>query len=441
MGWIRSAWSAIRARWRPQPRDAAIPPASGSSVQIVTGSASQLPPQRDLGPYLRAYHRNVVYAACVDEVATSYAEPPLMVMESDGAGGWAPVAETDQVQALLEAPFPERRMSAEAFRLRLAIDIRSCGNAMVQIVRSRSGLPVRLWPLRIDLVKLRWSRERGLYLRYGEMNCNSGGEQPTFAPYEIPWSDVLHIKVPDNTGDFWGKPPTCLQEILMDDDASAFVRSYWENDGVPGYILKLKKITPKTERERIEDAWADRYGRTGKRVAAVDADFDVDKIGSTIEDLRLQDIFGHSECRICVAHQVPVAVVGVRIGLTTINWASYRSARDSFQDETMVPFFRWVGGELTEWATREFGYPYWITSDLTEVMALREDLEKRRRFALDSWNAGAYTLDEFRAAAGLPLLGGTEGMQRKTSAQKALPAAPMPPPNGKAKVFEAPVSA
>lgn len=386
---------------------------NSTSVKLISAARTVTPlgPIRDYGIYYRAYQDNVVWRACVDEVSTSFAEAPL-VAKRRKADKSELLPSNHPLAFMLDHPYPEEKLSGFAFRQRLAVDMRNCGNSAIRIVRSKSGMPVRLWPLRMDLLKIKCKGDGSIsHYRYGESTSwrasslvdGTSPDIPSRADaLDLPPGDVIHIKNPDPLDDFWGMPCGGRREIAMDDKASDFVRSYWENNAIPSLLIKLKqKVVPKNVREGIENAFAERYGPGGMRIMAHDADVEIEKISQDLAELKMADIFGHTEARICAAHQVPAIVIGVRIGLMYGTYANYKSARRSFWEETMSPFFQLTNSALTGSLALEFGDDICIESDTAKVEALQESQEDKRRFALDAWNAGAITLNEFNRRNGL----------------------------------------
>lgn len=378
-------------------------------VRLVSNARTGMPlgPVRDLRVYFRAYEDNTIWRCCVDEKATSYAEAPLVAGVRNRKGLIEPALPGDPFGELLERPNPEEKLSAYGLRFRLIVDYANCGNAAVRVIRSDFGMPVRLYPLQMLLLKQKAAKS-GRVERYVYGDENGGGK------IELPPEDVIHIKAPDPRDDFWGMPPGGRAELRFDDLTNRFALSYWDSGGVPSLLIKIKQAkVSKEKRHQLEDYVSDRYGPQGTRVMAHDSDVEVQPVGSELGALKLAEIFGHSESRICAAHGVPAIVIGARIGLQYGTYANYKSARRSFWEETMSPLYSFIGSELTVQLAAQFGREYVCYSDTKHVEAMQESQEDKRRFGLDGWNAGALTLDEFRTYAGLPLLGGDQGGRYK----------------------------
>src|SRR5579862_3821465 len=98
---------------------------------------------------IEGYASSEIVFACVEELATSAAEPRLVAVRKD-AKGKAEQLHDHPILALFERPnpFTSRFQLIAGLIMYRAV----AGNAYLNLVRSRAGKTVELWPLRPDRV-------------------------------------------------------------------------------------------------------------------------------------------------------------------------------------------------------------------------------------------------------------------------------------------------
>ena len=389
----------------------ARPPAPLSQIVPTWVTAFPLPPKEQVRVLLeQGYRREALIYACINEIATSAAEPEIKAgyLQSDGTVKEDP---NHPLRMIFRRPNPQ----TTSFGLvnRMLIDLEATGNLFVQKVRNAKGATVQLWNVRPDRIKFKVNTDGTMqYYEYSFDGTN---------PQAIRPEDMIFDKFPDPLDDFWGLSPiTALARYGdLDTETADFLRAYFHNAGAPAGILNMKAKATKEERERIRSLWRERYsGLQGWHdLAILDADVEYQPIAGSTERLRLNYIFDATETRICMAFGVPPIIVGAAIGMMRSTFANYREARNSFWDETLAPLYKQIGQTLSRCFADEYGADLVVYFDLDNVSALQEDAEVKRRFGLDAWNAGLATKNEAREMAGLPPdpLDGDDYKQQTTS--------------------------
>lgn len=385
MGWLRELWQQVRGVRAPLAR-----------IIPTWMSARPLPPPAAIRRLLdEGYRKQALVYACINELATSVAEPVIRVGRM-GLDGELVEDPNHPLKRLLDHPNPETS-TYELFETAI-LHLQGAGNFYLHKVKNARGATVQLWTLRPDRVKVKPAPD-GMVDAY---EYSFDGMLRQLAPA----ADVIQCKLPDPLDDYYGLSPIAALARFGDLDAQAadFMRAYFSNAGAPSGLLKFKTTVNKDERLRIQSLWREQHGGgfdTWHNVSVIDANVDYQALGGAPERLRLNFIFDATETRICMAFGVPPIVVGAAIGLARSTFANYREARRSMWDETLAPLYRRIGDVLSRGFADEYGPDVRVWFDLSTISAMQEDSEVRRRFGLDAWNAGLMKKNEARAWAGL----------------------------------------
>lgn len=356
--------------------------------------------------------------ACVEEIASSAAEPEFIVeryagrqrwervdpMRNDDAAGralaklmWCPCGSAGQGTM--------RPMSRYEFFYRFISDRFIYGNAMVEIVNGTvSGQPVRLAPL--DVQRIQPDRtdptddvKRVVLNRYNTRSLVTPGT----GTVTIAVQDLLHWRAYNPNDSFWGLSPivSILNEVDLDAQSMLYLRTFFYNKAEPGGMLSLKGITKPEQRRALQnDMRAGYAGANRFKVMVVDQDGKWTETGTRPDRLKLDHIFNLTESRVCAVYHVPAIIIGFQIGLLRSTFSNYREARVSFWRETLRPMYVEMGQLLTNMVASRFGEEYRIVADFSQVEDLQESEETKRKWALDGFEKGLHTLNEARAIVG-----------------------------------------
>jgi len=352
------------------------------------------------------YRLNSIIHSCISEIASSAAEPRLIIERRQGAE-WVEVEDTGSegespglsLHRLLQNP--NREQSQFEFLEELVTYMMVMGNDFIHKLRSARLKTVELWHLRPDRIKI-------------VPGTNGIVQSYRFGPNEsqqktIKAIDVTHIKArPDPIDDYWGLSPivACARAADVDDQVLDYIRAFFQNAGTPAGILKLKTQVDPDERARIAAMWRERQtGENFHSLAVLDADADFQNVGTVPGQLKIDFIFDSSESRICSVFGVPPIIVGTRIGLIRSTFANYREARRSFWRETLAPLYERIADKLTHGIAEEFSHDLRISFDLSSIEELQESQDSKRAHALAAWDKGVMTLNEAREMIELENLG------------------------------------
>ncbi|HKS27086.1 MAG TPA: phage portal protein [Pyrinomonadaceae bacterium] len=353
---------------------------------------------------LLGYHRKseLVYA-CIEKIAQAVQDPQLIIQKKDGKE-WKEI-EGHPMRRLIMRPNP-LDYSSSFFAAWLTSE-HVAGVFYAEKVYEGGRLK-QLWPL--DPSKMRPVPGKGPDGSPIEgYEWKDGADKVEFKAEEI-----LVRRNRDLTSRFHGLAPlaVAMGSVDMDMAQTDYVRAFFNNGGVPSGVLKIKNQNlSEQEAERKRQLWMARYGRGGvgaQGPAVLSGDMEYTKVGSNIDELEADALRGHSQSNICMVFGVPPILVGAYVGLLLVNQrASAREAQQDFWMNKMSPtlaslrdFLTW--NLLMEYESEELilGDRVRAFWDVSHVVALQEDEDKRHTRARENVKAGIWTLNEGRAATG-----------------------------------------
>lgn len=351
------------------------------------------------------YRQNALIAACIFEIVSSGAEPPLRAVKDLPDGRVEPLPFDHALSVLCRNPNPEQ--SGYDFIETILTQQQISGNWYVRKARALAGNLLHLFPVRPDRVEVVPGKD-GYVQEYRDDG------RPLAA------DDVIHGKLHyDPLNEWYGLSPIAVvaRFVDLDNNAGDFLRAFFYNDGTPAGILKFKARVEPDDRRRVKELWTQEHsGMQGwHSVSVLDGDADYKDIGVSPEKLRMNVIWETTESRICSIMGVPSAVVGALVG-TNPTYSNYKEARASFYQETLSTLWRKTADRLTAGLRPEFSDErIRLEFDLSKVAGLQEDIAVRRTFAIASYEKGFATLNEARALAGMAPSLDADADQRKTA--------------------------
>jgi HK97 family phage portal protein len=384
---LRAIKSAVRRALARVDRKAA--PAQNPVARLIQSWQANRPltPHNDFRALLdEGYRRNVVVYCCISERATTAARQRFKALTPDEKE-----APPDHpLLRLLKRPNPEQ--SRFEFTEGVLTNLYATGNAYIHKARNSYGMPVQLWNVRPDRMRI-VPGANGFVDRY---EYRVGGE---VKPKEIPADEVIHLKFFDPLDDYYGLSPLAVvnRVLQLDDQTLDYLRAFYTNGGAPAGILKLKEPAEPAERQRIKQLWKDEYGtKTGwHELLVLDASADYQAIGSRPDKLAMDAVWGVTETRICAALDVPPAIVQLAIGINPTH-SNYKEAVKSFWHETLIPDLERLGDALTLGLAPEFSGELEVAPDLSDVEVLHEGQSETRRDAILGYEAEIITKNEAR---------------------------------------------
>lgn len=365
------------------------------------------------------YERNPLVYACVNEIATSTAEPRMQVERLVG-GDWEAQGDKHPLAQLLERPNPY--MTAYDFWYVIMMYRSIAGNAFVEIERSGNGRPIGLWPIRPDRVEI-IPGPSGSTQRIIGYKVRISADSVVAMPPDA----MMHFKTQHPRSDLWGLAPlsVCLTYAGIDNSAGEFVKAFFDNAGVPYGILTSKNRLSDEMIEYIKTRWKSQFhGPEGwHEVAVIDSDASYQKVGVSVSEMDSQRVHAIPETRICQVFQVPPILVGAMAGLQNATYANYKEARQSFWQDTLSPIYKSLIDQINMQVAPEFGQGIRASWDFSRVVALNEDADLFHTRIRADVGAGFLTVNEARQEIGYESVAGGDVFLRPLLLQE-IPAAP-----------------
>ena len=346
--------------------------------------------------------KSVVVYACLSYLADAVAESPLRVYRR--TGGERKEVPEHRARQILANPNPF--MSEAEFIALCVMAMGMQGYAVIEKARSPGGLPVQLWPLRPDWLTPRLS-VTGQYTEAYDYR------PPGLGHRVIPEADV--VIVPYRHDDRLSAPGVsplqiAAREIGIDSALTEFLKTFLDAGGIPPFVIEYPDpIADQSTIDQMQEMWSQKYGgsRAYGKLPILHGGYKIAKIGDGIDDMAWPDLRAITEDKICSAFRVPRELVQTHStaaggsGLTT---TEQEGAMASLQRYGATPLRNRIDGALTRAFLADFtgGDPtYELAFDVSDVLALQEDEDKRHTRIREDYKSGLLMLDEARQEIGL----------------------------------------
>ena len=171
----------------------------------------------------------------------------------------------------------------------------------------------------------------------------------------------------------------------------SFQDNFFKNGAVPGLVLKSPNTLSEKIKERMLQAWVQRYNPAsgGRRPLFLDGGLEVENLTQiSFKDLDFQDGIKSNERIILEAMGIPPIL------LDGGNNANIRPNHRLYYLETILPIVRKMGYALE----RFFGFQ--ISEDVTDIPALQPELRDKAAYYATLVNTGIFSANEAREALG-----------------------------------------
>ncbi len=350
---------------------------------------------------------NSAVTACLNVLATSFAEPTLKIYKKIDGG--KEVVDSHPMEILLTRP--NEFLSGQSLAHYIVTSLSAHGDAFLMKSRNNKGEVVQLIPLMPSYVKVR-GNERELITHY-EYYAVKQTNSLTQDYIELPRENVVHIRQgmdPDDHRRGFAPLRTVLRELAGDEAAGQFAVSLLHNMAVPGVILSPKDDAmggpSREEAEAIAQAFKSKFSGANRGAPMImTGAMDVDVVSFTPEQMNLTALRRLPEERVSSVLGVPAILAGLGAGLDAATYNNTKELREFFTEQKMIPLWNAVASELTHQILHtEFekdDYSYVCQYDLEEVRALASD-KKEQVLTMNSGVQGGFvTISEARKSLGL----------------------------------------
>ena len=350
---------------------------------------------------------NSAVTACLNVLATSFAEPNLKVYKKIDGG--KELQQSHPMEILMNRP--NEFLSGNSLAHYIVTSLSAHGDAFLLKVRNRTGNVVQLVPLMPNYVKVRGNeRELITHYEYYAVKQNNTLSQDYI---ELPRENVVHVRQgmdPDDHRRGFAPLRTVLRELAGDEAAGQFAVALLHNMAVPGVILSPKDDTmggpSREEAEAIAQAFKSKFSGANRGAPMImTGAMDVDVVSFTPEQLNLTALRRLPEERVSSVLGVPAILAGLGAGLDAATYNNTKELREFFTEQKMIPLWNAVAAELTHQLLHtEFennDYSMMCAYDLEEVRALASD-KKDSVLTMNSGVQGGFvTIAEARKTLGL----------------------------------------
>jgi len=341
----------------------------------------------------RAFVGSEISFACIDTRATAAADCSLIVQARQADGSYAPIPNHPLRRLLIR---PNSRMGESDLIRNWIASMDVAGISYAERLTSGAGGLVGLNPLNPASITP-MDLGAGLVYRWQE----SGQAHIDFRP------DELLIRRGD-----WTRPArmaVALSTIDGDSAQTDYVRSFFNNGGVPSGRIKVKGTLTTDQANGIRNRWRAMFSRQGRQhdVAVFDDNGDYEKIGSNLDELESQIVRGVSESRICMTFGVPPLIIYSYFGLSRSTYSNMAAAQTAFWDLTMSPLLKewraWLTWSLLaefESVDRILNEDVRLFWDTSLVRALQPDEDAVQKRAELAFRSGGISRSEYRSTIG-----------------------------------------
>ena len=350
---------------------------------------------------------NSAVVACLNVLATSFAEPQLKVYKKQEGGKLEQTAHP--LEILLQRP--NEFISGGILSHYIVTSLSAHGDAFLLKVKNNQNQVVQLVPLMPSYVKVRGNqRELITHYEYHAIQ-QSNSLNPDFI--EIPRENMVHIRQgmdPDDHRRGFSPLRSVMRELAGDEAAGQFAVALLHNMAVPGVILSPKDDTmggpSREEAEAIAQSFKTKFSGANRGAPMImTGAMDVDVVSFTPEQLDLKGLRRLPEERVSSVLGVPAILAGLGAGLDAATYNNTRELREFFTEQKMIPLWSAVASELThQLLHKDFennNYEYFCAYDLEQVRALAGDRQEQVKTMNSGVQGGFVTIGEARRSLGL----------------------------------------
>jgi HK97 family phage portal protein len=342
---------------------------------------------------------SAIFYACVDRRAKSVAQIPWKAYRKQRDGSLVEAPDSP-LQRLIDRPNPDFAWSEMMEYMSQHIDL--AGNSYWSIIRAgNQGLPVELWPLLPQGVKIKAGSQRLIdYYRYQYSGITRDIQSP----------DMVHVKTA-NPNDFLFGLPTIQaagRAVDVDREASMWQLGSMHNRGISDYAIIIDPETSAEQIDRLKELHKEKQAGAKNARQPFLTTKDIKLLNQTAVELDFVASRSKVWAEICSAMGVPQPMVGL---LEDATLANIETARRIFWIDTIIPLLRMIRGQLNRQLAEQFGPEWCVEYDTSDVEALREDYGKKLEEARALFSMGVpFNVISEKLSLGIdPITGGDTG--------------------------------
>ena len=348
---------------------------------------------------------NSAVIACLNVLATAFAEPSLLVSSRNSEGDYERDMNHPLVQ-LFRRPNPYMTQGLLANYIVTALNAN--GDAFIYMNRSASGRVVELVPLMPHLVEAK-GNENELITHYSyQPKGGMQGEESV----RIEKKDMIHLRQnvdPNNMRRGLAPLRGVLREIAGDEAAGQYTAALLHNMAIPGVILSPRDDAmggpTRDEAEAIAEMYKQKFGGKNRGAPMVlSGAMNVEIVSFSPDQMKLAELRRIPEERVAAVLGVPAVLAGLGAGLDAATFNNTKELREFFTESKLVPMWNMVASELTHQLLRpEYGASenQYVEFDVGNVRALADDKDNLYKRMNTAVQGGWVTIGEARKVVGL----------------------------------------
>lgn len=348
---------------------------------------------------------NSAVIACLSVLATSFAEPGLLVATRNSEGDYNPDMNHPMAR-LFRKPNPY--MTQQLLANYIVTSLNANGDAFIYKNRNQRGKVVELVPLMPHLVEAK-GNENELITHFDYQP--QGGTQGEDS-VRIDKKDMIHLRQnvdPNNMRRGLAPLRGVLREIAGDEAAGQYTAALLHNMAVPGVILSPRDDQmggpTREEAEAIAEMYKQKFGGKNRGAPMVlSGAMNVEIVSFSPDQMKLAELRRIPEERVSAVLGVPAILAGLGAGLDSATYSNTKELREFFTESKLVPMWNMVAQDLTHQLLRpEFdgSENEYAEFDITNVRALADDKDNLYKRMNTAVQGGWVTIGEARKVVGL----------------------------------------
>lgn len=135
--------------------------------------------------------------------------------------------------------------------------------------------------------------------------------------------------------------------ILAEYEASRYIRTFFENDAVPGLLISTEQSVQQKNIDALMAWWVEKFGGVRKqhKPAFLDKGFKATILTANLREMALQEVRDQARRDICTAFGVPMILAG---SMDAATYANAQEARKHLLIDVVIPRARYYAGVINE---------------------------------------------------------------------------------------------
>lgn len=341
------------------------------------------------------YKKNEVIFACTEATATTAATVAMRI-HNKATGEEQP---DHGLQALIKRP--NKKMSEYDFWSWTIRCMKLAGVCYWQKRRNAVGQIVDMWPIRPDYIRPNVVEDVGLV----SYKVHIGGQDVM----DIPADDMLVFGLPDPLNLFSHMSPieVCARIADVDNGLTDLIKMLLMRGATPLFILVSKLRLQDDAVGDIRRRWAEKYSgwQNWAEPAVLDSDASYQRVGLTLDELKIDSLTGQGETRICMVMRVPPIIIGATFGLQRSTFSNYESARKQWWEDVLSALYKQLADVYQQGVVEEYDADAECRWDFSTVPALQEERTARFTRSTNAYAKGVITKNEARIEMGFKSIG------------------------------------